>query len=58
MTRNFNEKSQGKINLKNTEPTVETTKITKKKTVRRFVEGKWIEVEVDDDDSGKTGITH
>ena len=41
------------------EPEEETTIIKKKKrTVRRFVEGKFIEVEVDEDDPGKAGITN
>ena len=44
--------------FKNTEPEGETTTIKKKKTVRRFLEGKWIDVEVEVDDSGKIGITY
>ena len=45
--------------FKNTEPEGETTTIKKKKTVRRFLEGKWIdvEVEVQDDGSVKIGIS-
>ncbi len=46
------------IFMSKTNPAGVTTKITKKKTVRRFLEGKWIdvEVEVEDDGSLKIGI--